>query len=158
LIKLIEDEMLKMLVIAFAMGLVVLPVEAQSATSLCAGKGTVDATMPIPQSLMESASRLFGSDATDSMGTTVFRCMNNEVWLCNYGANLVCDKADTNRINSGAAQWCQENPGAAAVPMAATGHATIYSWSCVGKKAKISGAVAKVDPQGYLASNWKRLP
>ncbi|SDR02957.1 hypothetical protein SAMN05444161_1356 [Rhizobiales bacterium GAS191] len=150
--------MLKMLVIAFAMGLAASPVEAQSTASLCAGKGTVDATMPIPRSLMESASRLFGDDGTDFLGSTVFRCMNNEVWLCNYGANLVCDKADASRINPGAAQWCRENPGAAGVPMAATGHATIFSWSCAGRKAKITGAVAKVDPRGYLAGNWKRLP
>jgi hypothetical protein len=150
--------MLRIIVIAFAMGLVASQVEAQGAPALCAGKGTVDGTTPIPQSLMESASQLFGDDATNFMGTTVYRCMNNEVWLCNYGANLVCDKANTNRANPGAAQWCQQNPGAAGVPMAATGHDAIYSWTCAGKRAKITGAVAKVDPRGYLASNWKRLP
>ncbi|SEE04520.1 hypothetical protein SAMN05444161_4708 [Rhizobiales bacterium GAS191] len=153
--------MLKILVIALSLAsapFMILPADAQSAASLCAGKGTVDGTTPIPQSLMESASHLFESDAADFMASTVYRCMNNEVWLCNYGANLVCDKANTNRTNPGAAQWCEENRGASSVPMAASGHDTIYSWRCVGRKAQIAGVIAKVDPRGYIASNWKRLP
>jgi hypothetical protein len=152
-------QMVKKLVIAFLLVFtpcLSLPSDAQSTTSLCAGKGTVDGTTPIPQSLIESASRLFGSDETDFMGSTVFRCMNDEVWLCNYGADLVCGKANTDKINPGVAHWCKENPGAPKVPTAESGPETIYSWKCVGRRPQITG-VAKVDARGYFASNWKRL-
>jgi hypothetical protein len=52
---------------------------------------------------------------------------------CMVGANLVCDKADQRR--AAGATWCRENPGATVIPMAATGHATIYEWSCNGRNA-----------------------
>jgi hypothetical protein len=39
--------------------------------------------------------------------------------------------------------------------MAATGHATIYEWSCKGARAVPGKALVTVDPQGYIADNWK---
>lgn len=154
--------MLKTMMIAFSLvgaAFAASPVTAQSASSLCAGKGTVDETKPIPQSLVQAASRLFGGGDPNFIKTsTVYRCMNNQVWLCNYGANLVCDKANTSRNNPGVTQWCKDNPGSADIPMAATGHDTIYTWTCVGNKPRIAGVAEKVDARGYLASNWKLLP
>jgi hypothetical protein len=41
--------------------------------------------------------------------------------------------------------------------MAATGHATIYDWSCNGRRAVAGKTVSAVDPQGYEADNWKEL-
>jgi hypothetical protein len=74
---------------------------------------------------------------------------------CMVGANLVCDKADQRRALPGATAWCRENPGANVIPMAATGHATIYEWSCNGRNAVPGKALVSVDPQGYIANNWK---
>jgi hypothetical protein len=131
---------------------------AQEPAALCAGKGTIDQTKSIPRSLVEAAGRLFGeTDPAFVKTSTVYRCMNDEVWLCTYGANLVCDKADTSRANSGVAQWCREHPGASDIPMVATGHGTIYSWACTGTKPRITGVLQKVDARGYIADNWKRL-
>jgi hypothetical protein len=89
--------------------------------------------------------------------STVYRCMDGAAWLCNYGANLVCAKADVARNSRGAERYCRENPGSEVVPMAATGHATIYSWECVGNKARIQGASVSVDSRGFIADQWKRL-
>jgi hypothetical protein len=41
--------------------------------------------------------------------------------------------------------------------MAATGHGTIYQWSCQGRRAVASKAAVHVDPQGYIAENWKAV-
>src|SRR5579871_4557756 len=82
---------------------------AQDAASLCAGRGTVDVAAPIPTSLMQEAAKLFGGDDTDSFAATVYRCVNDEVWLCTYGANLVCDHANVAKANPGATEWCKEN-------------------------------------------------
>ncbi|MFI4995103.1 MAG: hypothetical protein ACHQAQ_04885 [Hyphomicrobiales bacterium] len=131
---------------------------AQSPAALCVGKGTVDATTPIPASLVEAASRLFGGDPAFVKTSTVYRCMQDKVWLCNYGANLVCDKADTSRSNPGVVKWCREHPGSADIPMAATGHGTMYSWACAGNRPRITRVLQKVDARGYIADNWKLLP
>jgi hypothetical protein len=83
--------------------------------------------------------------------------MDGEIWLCNYGANLVCGKANNSRSSAGAAEFCEQNPGSDSVPMAATGHATIYEWKCDGSQAVISSQIVTVDPRGFIAENWKRL-
>jgi len=41
--------------------------------------------------------------------------------------------------------------------MAATGHATIYWWECVGNKARIKGSPVLLDRRGFFASQWSRL-
>ena len=83
--------------------------------------------------------------------------MNGIAWLCNYGANLVCDKADVNRDSLGAEEFCRENPDSIGVPMSATGHATIYEWKCVGQQPRIIRQVNQVDARGFIAENWKTL-
>jgi hypothetical protein len=35
--------------------------------------------------------------------------------------------------------------------MAATGHATVYEWSCKKGRAVAGKALARVDPQGFIA-------
>lgn len=84
------------------------------------------------------------------------RCMNGEVWLCYVGANLACGKADVGD-SAGAATYCALNPNSMGVPMSATGHATVYSWKCVGGKATIDRQIERVDPRGFVAGNWKQL-
>jgi len=134
---------------------------AQDPQSLCAKSGDDDRVRPIPAGLIPPARQLFGfsADTPDSFirrGTS-FRCMRGDVWLCNYGANLVCGKANTSRTSEGAADFCRENPGSDVVPMAATGHDTIYAWKCVGNQAQISRQAAAVDARGFIAGNWRRL-
>jgi hypothetical protein len=40
--------------------------------------------------------------------------------------------------------------------MAATGHDTIYEWTCAGNKAVISKQIETVDPRGFITDNWKQ--
>ncbi len=75
----------------------------------------------------------------------------------NYGANLICAKADVARSSTGTERYCRENPGSDVVPMSATGHATIYSWECIGNKARIKSGSVPVDIRGFIANQWKRL-
>jgi hypothetical protein len=134
---------------------------AQDVQSLCARSGNDDHVRSIPAVLVPQARGLFGF-STDTPSTfikksTSFRCMNGKVWLCNYGANLVCGKANASRTSAGAADFCRQNPGTDFVPMAATGHDTIYEWKCVGNEARISRQIQTVDPRGFITENWKEL-
>ena len=108
----------------------------------CANVGDDGGVKTIPAGLVAQARKLFFkpfsavSDA-EVRDSTSFRCMSGEIWLCNYGANLVCDKANVSRESAGATASCKENLGSDSVPMAATGHDTIYSWKCAGYKAHL---------------------
>ena len=86
------------------------------------------------------------------------RCAGRRLLACVIGANLNCFKANTRRSLPGASEFCRANPGADNIPMAATGHDTIYDWRCVGKRAVATKTVVAVDAQGYDAGNWKELP
>jgi hypothetical protein len=134
---------------------------AQDVKSLCARVTNDDRVRPIPITLVPAARQLF-SFSTDAperfiQKSTSFRCMEGKVWLCNIGANLVCGKAETSRKSTGAAAFCKQNPGADAVPMAATGHDTIFEWKCAGNKAVISKEIETVDPRGFISENWKQM-
>jgi hypothetical protein len=137
------------------------PALAQDVRSRCATAGDDDSLRPAPQALVPRARRLFGF-SQETPGATIkkstrFRCMGGKVWLCNFGANLVCDKANASRSSPGAEEFCKQNPGSDVVPMAATGHDTIYAWKCVGKHARISSQTQKLDRRGFIAGNWKQL-
>ncbi|MGQ0444173.1 MAG: hypothetical protein ACT4O2_03355 [Beijerinckiaceae bacterium] len=136
-------------------------VRAQDAKSFCARVTDDDRVRPLPVNLVPAARRLFSFSADTPSGYvrkgTSFRCMEGKVWLCNYGANLVCGKANTSRTPAGAADFCKRNLGSDAVPMAATGHDTVYEWQCAGNKAIISKQVATVDRRGFIAENWRQL-
>lgn len=134
---------------------------AQDVRAHCSQVGTDDQVRSIPKSLIPAARRTFGistktSDRLVQAGTAV-RCMNGMALLCNYGANLVCAKADISRNSPGAEEFCRENPDSIGVPMSATGHATIYEWKCVGPQPHIVGQVNQVDARGFIADNWKPL-
>jgi hypothetical protein len=125
----------------------------------CARVGNDDRVKPIPPDLVAEAIRLFyvappGAEQVEK--STVYRCMSGALWLCDYGANLTCGKADVSRVSKGAESWCKENPGSAVVPMAATGHDTIYTWRCIGEEPRPT-ASAKVDQRGFFANQWRRL-
>jgi hypothetical protein len=131
---------------------------AQSVNAYCASVGNDDRVKPIPPTLVPEARHLFGwiSDqpVASVQETTVFRCMRGKVWLCNYGANLLCAKGDVSRVSKGADAYCKEFPGSDLVPMAATGHATIYTWKCMGSRPRIIES-EEVDARGFITKQWQ---
>lgn len=134
---------------------------AQDTRAYCATAGDDDRLQPLPYTLIPVARRLFAvsSEMPDAYikTSTAVRCMNKTAWLCNYGANLICDKADLNRKSPGAREFCRRNPDSFGIPMSATGHATIYEWKCVGREARIVRQALRVDARGFIAGNWKAI-
>jgi hypothetical protein len=133
----------------------------------CAAVGTVDAPgrpyvgPKMPDQIIAGfkvAAGLEGS--TEPMDvlrhTTVWRCMGGRVYACNFGANLPCDStADTSSEPTPAmTSYCQSSPDSAFIPMSVTGHATIYSWHCVGNQAATLEQLDHADAAGYLERIW----
>jgi hypothetical protein len=133
---------------------------SQDLNARCASVGNDDRVRPIPETLVPEARRLFGggSEQPDAalQASTVFRCMSGQIWLCSHGANLTCSKGDVRRLSRGAAAWCKDHPGSGVVPMVATGHDTIHTWTCVGSEARIASS-EKLDPRGFIAAQWTSL-
>jgi hypothetical protein len=125
------------------------PAYCPSAAHAVAGK--------IPAGLTQAVAMTFQIDEASVRTTAFVRCTGGKLLGCYVGANLDCFKADTRRALAGATAWCRENPGSTGIPMAATGHDTIYEWSCNGRRAVAGKAVMTVDPQGYIAENWKEI-
>jgi hypothetical protein len=149
------------LVVAAVAAMSPTPVRAQDAGASCARAAADDRVQPLPDALVGKARQVFeiptATADSDVRSATTYRCMKGAVWLCNTGANLVCDKADVSRKSPGAEQFCKDNPNSADIPMSATGHATVYNWKCVGKTARVAGKITDVDARGFIAANWKQL-
>jgi hypothetical protein len=112
----------------------------------------------VPADLTAAVAKTFQID-NGAVGEAAYvRCVGPKLMGCYVGANLDCFKAETRRTLPGATAWCHDNPGSSVVPMAATGHDTIYAWSCKGRRAVAGKATVTVDPQGYIAENWKEIP
>jgi len=111
----------------------------------------------VPPELVAAVAETFQIDNAVAGASAVVRCVGPKLMACYGGANLNCDKADRRRSLPGATAWCRKNPGASGIPMAVTGHATIYDWSCKGHHAVAGKIVSAVDPQGYETDNWKEL-
>jgi hypothetical protein len=109
----------------------------------------------VPPDLVAAVAKTFAIDSAVIANGAYVRCVGAKVMACAVGANLVCDKADQRRELPGATAWCNDNPRSDSVPMVATGHATIYEWSCKRRRAVAGKVVVTVDPQGYIAENWK---
>ena len=137
------------------------PASAQDMQAYCGKVGNDDRVQPVPDALLPNARRMFDVPAdmvaSHVKATTSVRCMNGAVWLCNFGANLICGKADVSRKSPGADSFCKLNPDSIGVPMSATGHATVYDWKCVGREARIIGQIVQTDGRGFIAENWKQL-
>jgi hypothetical protein len=110
-----------------------------------------------PADLVAAVARAFQIDDVSARDAAFVRCVGQKPLACYVGANLNCFKADTRRMLPGATAWCRDNPGSATIPMSATGHDTIYEWSCKGHRAVAGRIVMTVDAQGYIAENWKEL-
>jgi hypothetical protein len=111
----------------------------------------------VPAELAAAVAKVFGVDEAAVRDAAFVRCVGPKLMGCYVGANLNCDKADRRRVLPGASAWCRDNPGSSGIPMAATGHETIYEWSCRGRRAVAGKAVLTVDRQGYVTDNWKEI-
>jgi hypothetical protein len=133
---------------------------AQDLSAHCASVRNGDRVKPIPEELVPAARRALGLGSAESdaslQASAVYRCMSGKVWLCNQGANLTCAKGDISRVSKGATAWCKDHPGAGIVPMVATGHATIHTWTCVGSAARIKQS-EKLDARGSICNQWARM-
>jgi len=134
---------------------------AEPPAAACMRIGTDDTLRPIPQSLVPAVNAAFGTTMPVRMAidTTVFRCAGGHVLVCTTGANLPCGKANAIRTpGPGAVAWCRDHPNAAFIPAVATGHDTIFAWSCQGGVARIDRQELNVDPRGFVSQTWKTLP
>jgi len=135
----------------------------------CAAMRTIDTpnaryTGPkIPDSMVQGMIKqgIVSADAPlEFQQNAVWRCMNNSVWVCHFGANLPClEKAVTSQVpTSEMEDFCKTNPTAESIPAAVTGRATVYEWKCNNGKPEVARQLFTVDPQGYLANFWYKLP
>jgi hypothetical protein len=85
---------------------------SQDAKSICARVTNDDRVRRLPITLVPAARQLFSFSADTPSGyirkSTTFRCMEGKGWLCNYGANLVCGKANTSRTSAGAEDFANK--------------------------------------------------
>jgi hypothetical protein len=130
----------------------------------CARLGTLDTPLggasPVPRALLPFLRTALGLSAEAPLTSQSYfwRCMDGAVYVCAVGANLRCDvKADRAERNSGADNYCRENPNATIVPAYATGHNTIYEWSCSAGNAVPGKRTIKLDRRGYRADTWHRV-
>ncbi len=112
----------------------------------------------VPTDLIAAVAKTFQIDDGAVREAAYVRCAGAKLMGCYIGANLDCFKAQTSRALPGATAWCRDHPGSQNIPMAATGHDTIYEWSCRGRRAVAGKAMVTVDPQGFIAENWKEIP
>jgi hypothetical protein len=111
-----------------------------------------------PAVLEAKAANAFGISIDAAREGVWVRCAGTKLIACWVGANLNCGKANTRRRLPGATAYCRANPNSDVVPMAATGHDTVYVWRCVGGRGVAGKAIIAVDAQGYAVGNWKELP
>lgn len=130
----------------------------------CARENTIDTppggASPTPRALAPFLRTTLGlsAEAPITPQNYFWRCMDGAVYVCAIGANLRCDaKADRAKRNSGANNYCRENPNATFVPAYATGHNTIYEWSCSAGNAVPGKRTTKLDRRGYRADIWYRV-
>ncbi len=114
----------------------------------CAAVGTIDTpdgryTGPkMPDSIVQGIIKrgIVSADAPlEFQRSAVWRCMNNRVWGCHFGANLPClQKADTSQAPTPPMEdFCKANPTAESIPAAVTGRATVYEWRCKNWKPEV---------------------
>ena len=136
----------------------------------CSAVGTIDKPdshytgEPLPAGILQGYLKAAGLENNGEplemlQKSTIWRCMNASVYVCNFGANLPCDsKANTDKNPTQAMQdFCKANPAAEFIPMSVTGHATIYSWGCVNATPKLLAQNEQIDAAGYIAQIWYKL-
>jgi hypothetical protein len=130
---------------------------AASDDAYCAARAS-RAAVRVPRELEARVARAFGITPEMARDAAFVRCAGDKLMACWVGANLNCGKANMRRSLPGATAFCRANPGSDSIPMAATGHDTIYAWRCAGERAVAGKAVIAIDAGGYAAENWRELP
>lgn len=133
------------------------PGPGQSPQAYCAHAGTDDTLRRPPRALGPAIARLFDIKGSYALATTYYRCAGGAVLVCNVGANLPCGKANTEKTLPAATEWCDTHPNSDFIPMAVTGHDTLYTWRCIGHAAHAGAAVGKLDARGFFQQYWKKL-
>ena len=131
----------------------------------CAAVGTIDtpdarytgpktpgSVLPIPVGP--------GTPSPFPEGSVYWRCMDGKVYTCTVGANIPCwAKANTSTTPTpGMQNYCKDQPNAESIPAVATGHETIYSWSCKDGVPVMGKQIFHVDAQGYQTEYWQQIP
>jgi hypothetical protein len=144
---------------ALAFGFVVnaAPAAAESPAQYCQRVVNDDALQTPPDSLMPVVRKLFAVGEGYPREATRYRCAEGNVMVCIVGANLPCGKADTRTDLPAATEWCQTNRDSDFIPMAVTGHDTMYNWRCANGIATISGKAGEIDDRGFFVDYWKKL-
>jgi hypothetical protein len=130
----------------------------------CSRIGNMDEPLggasPIPAALVPYLGAALGLSARTppSADGYYWRCMDGAVYVCVVGANLPCQqKANRSKRNAGADSFCRDHRDAASVPAYASGHDTIFDWSCAAGLAVRGAATAKLDSRGYRIDIWHRV-
>ena len=127
----------------------------------CAEVVNDDQTRNIPPSLIARVRQVlpFTEAANDDFVSqhAVWRCMSGRVFVCTYGANLPCWKANISRTSKRGNAFCAENPNSDFIPAYVTGHDTIYAWRCRGRRAIVEGQPFSIDSRGFINEFWKGL-
>ncbi len=138
--------------------------------SYCAAVGTIDAPDArytgdaVPDVVIQGYLKAAGLENNGEpieilQKTTIWRCMDKSVYVCNFGANLPCNsKANTDKTPTQAMNdFCTANPDSDSIPMSVTGHSTIYDWHCVKDTPELLDQIDQVDAAGYLTRIWYQL-
>ena len=133
------------------------PASAATAALFCSSAAAPSAPVPVPRDFEADVAKTFEIPIDMVRDGAFVRCVGRRLLGCAVGANLNCGKANPRRSLPGATAFCRANPDADVVPMAATGHDTIYGWRCVGRRAVAGKAIVAVDAEGYDAGNWKEI-
>lgn len=133
----------------------------------CDSVGTIDAPdsrytgEAVPDSVIDGFKKAADLEASTMpldmfKKTTIWRCMDKQVYACNFGANLPCSsKANTDKTPTQAMNdFCSQNPDSDVIPMSVTGHSTIYSWRCEKGSPELLDQIDKVDSAGFLERIW----
>ncbi len=151
------QEARKAILFAVVTGMAVMPVQQTAALQPYCPDPAHAGPEKVPAQLTAAVARAFQIDEASTRDAAFVRCAGRKLMACYTGANLNCFKADKRRTLPGASAWCRDHPGSKGIPMAATGHDTIYDWSCEGSRAVAGEAVLAADQQGYIAANWKEI-
>ena len=89
--------------------------------------------------------------------TASYRCMDGHLMACFVGANLPCAKIDTSKRNRGATGYCRRHRNEDIVPMSATGHDALYTFSCVNGEARVKEQTWTLDHRGFASEIWKPI-
>jgi hypothetical protein len=163
---------LSMIALGFLATLALAPLPSATAAeddlaAACARAGDDDTLRAYQPSLKAGAVKVFKmmfpgakEPPDDAMlaAQAKFRCMDGKVYACLVGANLPCGKLNTSRQNPGAEAFCRTDPDASFVPLAATGHDSVYSYRCRGAKPEVARTSYDLDQRGFAKSLWLPVP